>query len=301
MGSGDYTLTIDVGGVEQTYEGNHFDAVIEPGVFTRVFVDYPTAPPTAPPGLEPWQELISYRPSRALQEDLEVGKVFVQRLERHARPINLDYYEVRFSSLPFNPEATRDATRFSSGVQFLEYIRKHLNDFLDHPRFFPYSAADERLWATSRAEGAIKRIELAGDLQWGDVVVSTHELAGRDRGYWRFSTVKTDIDGLHPVSGNREFGIFRDALGWGFYTRGADRYALVFGEAEEAYGKGDALWRALSQNVSGFINKQGSSATVSTPISARYDWYPLCTVYWQPTSAWNGDTIVRDARQCITW
>lgn len=56
----------------------------------------------------------------------------------------------------------------------------------------------------------------------GSVFTSEHSLSP-DNLRWRFVTLRIGGDGLHPVSGTREWGMKRDGADWVFYTRGADR------------------------------------------------------------------------------
>jgi hypothetical protein len=78
-----------------------------------------------------------------------------------------------------------------------------------------------------------------------------------------FSTITSPLDYNHPVSGNREFGIFENPNGDGytFYIMGVDRqsdwmFALAntFGNS---FAKADELWSSIQKNMTNFLNNQG--------------------------------------------
>jgi hypothetical protein len=93
-----------------------------------------------------------------------------------------------------------------------------------------------------------------------------------------YSTITSPLDYNHPVSGNREFGIFANPTGGGytFYTMGVDRtsdWKFAIGNATGyGFSKADELWTNIQKNMAAYINANGGSATVQTPIIARPNW-----------------------------
>jgi len=83
----------------------------------------------------------------------------------------------------------------------------------------------------------------------------------------------TPMDINHPVSGNREFGIYNDQTRPGeftFYTMGVDRTSdLMFrllNSNNQVFDGGDALWSNIQKNMIQFIINNGGQAETYTPI-----------------------------------
>lgn len=92
-----------------------------------------------------------------------------------------------------------------------------------------------------------------------------------------FTTITSPLDNNHPVSGNREFGIFGNAAtGYTFYTMGVDRTSdLTFSAGNwllHGFDKADALWSNVQKNMAAYITKLGGQATVLKPVTTRPDW-----------------------------
>ena len=91
-------------------------------------------------------------------------------------------------------------------------------------------------------------------------------------------------DGIHPVSGNREFGFIQNLDGtYTFYTRGVDRMTDGFESTaaengtmiSDPFANPDALWNSLKNNIYNFVeNNSGDAQPLSnTPnIIWRPDW-----------------------------
>lgn len=65
-------------------------------------------------------------------------------------------------------------------------------------------------------------------IQGGSVILSDYQNSYLPSNYqshnFIFSTLVTPLDGFHPVSGNRKFGIYTDISGgFTFFTMGLDR------------------------------------------------------------------------------
>jgi hypothetical protein len=77
--------------------------------------------------LSAWKDILSFRPSKAVQEAVQKrGDTWtIHRMEDAAGRVNLDYYPVVTRKLP-NVDGA-----ILSAVQMLEYVRRHINDFVD--------------------------------------------------------------------------------------------------------------------------------------------------------------------------
>lgn len=113
----------------------------------------------------------------------------------------------------------------------------------------------------------------------GSVVTSYNDIYG-----WMFTTIHDPFNGSHPVSGNRSFGLSYD-LDTGeyiFYIQGADRITDYSGQLVGQianlstnpiqFGKADALWSGMMSNLARYINNNGGTARVKTPLILRPDW-----------------------------
>ena len=93
-----------------------------------------------------------------------------------------------------------------------------------------------------------------------------------------FTTITSPLDQNHPVSGNREFGIFANPNGDGytFYIMGVDRQSdWMFSLANAfntSFDKADELWSSIQRNMANFIKNQGGVATALSPVVARPKW-----------------------------
>ena len=95
------------------------------------------------------------------------------------------------------------------------------------------------------------------------------------------SYFRTRQNGFHPVSGNREFGIFVDPTHpneYAFYTMGVDRVSDILGaiasKAKFGYDRADKLWTRIQEQMVAFILANGGDAEFYSPknIKARPKW-----------------------------
>jgi hypothetical protein len=94
-----------------------------------------------------------------------------------------------------------------------------------------------------------------------------------------FSVVETDANGMHPVAGNRGFGIKDNGNGtWTFYSKAADRdsgYFMNNFAPANVFALGEAFWDFFFHNMMDYVDSKGMNADRTwTPNSKRYD-YPL--------------------------
>ncbi len=93
-----------------------------------------------------------------------------------------------------------------------------------------------------------------------------------------YSTISSPLDFAHPVSGNREFGIFANPNnnGYIFYTMGVDRSTDLIMSSLNAAGTGfafaDQLWSNIQQKMVQYVNNNGGQAYSYTPVKARPQW-----------------------------
>ncbi len=168
--------------------------------------------------------------------------------------VNMDYFSVKITTLPINPQTGQQFTP----AGFTEYVRKNLNSFINtnYSHFSPSTITgfnEAQIWNSANPLGAIIHIDIplpAGD---GSVICSKY-----NSNSWVFTTIEVPYwpeqgnDGVHPVSGNREFGLFQNQDGsYTFYTRGVDRITAGLDSniadyiIDNPFENPDALWNSL--------------------------------------------------------
>lgn len=191
--------------------------------------------------------------------------------------VNMDYFPITINKMP------KINGQVLTPDQFLEYIRKDINKFVDteYSKFEPYRYSgvdDTNLWNSSNPKNAIVSIDIKGPDN-ASVIVSNYSKTG-----WTFTTIYEPMYGEHPVSGNRDFGYVDNGNGsFTFYTRGVDRLttadAAILGEVSEFFtGKAypfqqaDALWTSFQKITTDFVNKNGGNAGIAQQEIHRPDW-----------------------------
>ncbi len=216
-------------------------------------------------------DLVIFQPS--LQELPLSAEAWLHRIEDARGPINLDFYPVYIERLPVLNGREMKPT------EFLDLVRGHLGDFIDKDvaRFTFYDKRSLKQWASPDPIGAVMRFDI-GSASWnlnagieGASVVVTRatDLS------WTFSTVHTEEDHGHPVSGNREFGLATQADGsYVLYTRGADRATSWIDSvlAVDVFGGADACWISFQRGATDWVNEHGGTATVGERVWERHDW-----------------------------
>lgn len=187
--------------------------------------------------------------------------------------VNMDYYPVRVR-LPAGTDP---------GV-LLNQIRTNLDRFVDTSKssFRPYpdqtgNADNVARWNSTNPTGSFVTIDIPVNDGTVAVIDSSTD-------HWTFATVKSPADGLHPVSGNREFGYTGNGDGtYTFYTRGVDRItdpgsqaanwvSRIAGGPGVAFSKADQLWQSFQNEVAHYVREQGGRAVVEDRISVQPDW-----------------------------
>ena len=195
--------------------------------------------------------------------------------------VNMDYFSVRVDKMP----------TVMGELQPPEYIlyrmRMNLNSLVS-PALATFTPLiyDRNRWQSANPVGAVVSIDMGGPDN-GSVVVSKSTPTS-----WIFSTIKDPLNGLHPVSGNREFGYTKNADGsYTFYTKGVDRitdpFVTLGNYFTSAPGVGDdglpmymadRLWMSFQKGISDYINKAGGKATVVKDTHYRPDWVKVRAV-----------------------
>ncbi|WP_192821638.1 hypothetical protein [Rufibacter sp. LB8] len=194
--------------------------------------------------------------------------------------VNMDYFGVKVNTLPvINGQQL-------TPQQFLNLIRLNINNFVDseNSEFTPYNhynIDDRALWSSTNPLGAIVSIDIFGPRN-GSVIVSNYTSNS-----WTFSTLKDPFNGVHPVSGNRQFGYSTNSDGsYTFYTRGVDRLSDIWITASQPtatigipFSQADALWTSFQDKIKLYVNNNGGSASANS-ITEKYrpDWSALKAV-----------------------
>jgi hypothetical protein len=240
-----------------------------------------------------WQELIKFTPPQSVKNKIQtldnqsmLTDYNIQYLE-HASgaAINLDYFPVTINTLPTNPATGLQFTP----TQFLNYVRLNINNFVDtsissfSPTTLSTGYNEFQIWNSSNPLGAIIHINIPQPAGDGSVICSES-----DSNHWIFTTIEVPSgifqgqDGIHPVSGNREFGLVQNSNGtFTFYTRGVDRmtdgFESAFAEnstiALDPFANPDKLWNTLKTKVAAFVQNNSGSAVTPTP-SQNVIWRP---------------------------
>ena len=194
--------------------------------------------------------------------------------------VNKDYFSTTITQMPEYP----DGVVYTMEELFYE-IRTNINLFVDitFSEFNPLNEDELSLWQSDNPEGTIISISIPGDD--GSVICSQYN----NGCCWIFSTVTapftpTEMDGFHPVSGNRQFGYIDHGGGvMEIYTKGVDRLwfpeptgedveeidleitrIVLFLVEQVSFNQGaDNLWESFQQ---GILNKAGEgNATINAP------------------------------------
>ncbi|RYC66627.1 hypothetical protein [Spirosoma sordidisoli] len=187
--------------------------------------------------------------------------------------VNLDNFSVFMDDLPIV-----DGRRLSLN-EFAEYVRLHINDFVDTSlsSFSPHPLTGENeagLWGSNYATGAVILINIPGDA--GSVIVTEHH-QGQESAGWTFATIHDAFVQDHPVSGVRTFSIYETAGGYMFNTQGADRLTNYLGHfAQQSLGipfdQADALWISMQNKMYQFLTTHGAQPQILQPVRNRPKW-----------------------------
>lgn len=194
-------------------------------------------------------------------------------LEAKGTVVNCDYFPVHITQLPSINGVVMKPN------EFLEYFRLNINSFINKSTatFNPYVdiLIDETSsWNSNNPLGSILHIDMIND---GSVVVSDYlnNDPFLNQASFTVTTLKTPLDGMHPVSGNRRFGIQVDNVngGYTFYVSAVDRITSSLFEVpnnvlgafgfQTGFDQADALWRGMQYKIISFITASSSGGSAS--------------------------------------
>lgn len=191
--------------------------------------------------------------------------------------VNMDYFPITVNMMPLING------KVATPEQFLEHIRKNINNFIDtnYSSFKPYvysGVDDTKLWNSANPKNSVISIDVKGPDN-ASVIASKYSTSG-----WTFTTIYEPKNGEHPVSGNRDFGYTKNANGsYTFYTRGVDRLTSwdgaafnattgIFSDKGVPFAAADALWTSFQKGVSDYVNLNGGNAGAANQEIHRPDW-----------------------------
>jgi len=196
--------------------------------------------------------------------------------------VNCDFFPIKIDQMPLKPNGTSFTPK-----ELVEYFRLHKNDFISPSIgifFEPYYniGFNDSIRFNAPYEqsiGAILHIHMTKD----GSIVHTGYTNRIDPGTnyqehsFIYTTLYTGLDIAHPVSGNREFGIYSDQNNPGsyvFYTMGVDRITnslyqvmdevISYTTGSDGFDKADELWTDIQENMINFINSRGGQASFYT-------------------------------------
>lgn len=185
----------------------------------------------------------------------------VQQLKDNGHgKLNTDYYSI-----------TVDASG-DQAHQLFATLRADLNRFIFDGTSYSLSPYDNRnaaIWNSDQPKGAVMTFVLAGiagvNFEKGSVIVSCISPADLV-----FSTITTAKDGLHPVAGNRAFGVYAKNDGsLTIFTKAADRVINEggFGHLNESgrellFEQGDNVWLGFIANIKNKMQTRNPRAEV---------------------------------------
>lgn len=204
-----------------------------------------------------------------------LNPIKVQSISNAYGPVvNCDYFAVHISALPSNVSAEN----------LVEFFRKYTSNFIDPTlsvSFSPYTDggftdATKFYSPFEQSLGTLVHINMLND---GTVVESEYYRSSSPfKCRFTYSTISSPLDYNHPVSGNREFGIFENPgnNGYTFYTMGVDRTTDwtfgLFNSFSWGFESADALWSNVQQKMVQYVNNNGGQAISFTPVTARPKW-----------------------------
>jgi hypothetical protein len=234
-------------------------------------------------GVEFWSDIASFVPPNSVIQRIEnlPGNWNIQEIKNASGTrVNLDLFPVKITTMP-----TVNGVMISKD-DLISLIRLSLNSFTEGSSFTPFSPQDAQIWTSGNPLGAVIHISINPDD--GSVVTSSYSSC-----CWVFTTLQAPFwdDGIHPVSGNRQFGYKQFPDGSiDIYTRAADRLTKWWHNLSEtmAFDGADNLWEGFQEKISTFVIDNGGSAEVRSPIKYRPDWdkvkdaltkeYPLTSI-----------------------
>jgi hypothetical protein len=197
--------------------------------------------------------------------------------------VNCDYFPLHITTLPIV-----NGVRLTA-EQLFDYFRRNKNQFID-TNIASFKAYNDGIlnendrWNSSNPLGAILHLNMIND---GSVIVSNY-WSTPDSARYIVSTLRSPLDGIHPVSGNRVWGITPDYNngGYNFFTTAVDRitnpFMDLFNDLGEmtplpsGFEQADDLWRSMQNGMINFVTTHGGSASrymQTREITFRPPWF----------------------------
>ena len=182
--------------------------------------------------------------------------------------VNADFYSMHISDLPTGMTMDDLLEEFRTGINYFTgdtgvSFEPYNYDGVDSTSQFNAPGTD--------SVGALVHIDLPND---GTVVESRYvqdqtNPNGTVTSSFTYTTVNSPLDGDHPVSGNRTFGIQTDPVngGYTFYISGVDRAtnpAFNLGAALGGWDDANTLWTTAITQMMHFVTDNGGSAGTYT-------------------------------------
>ena len=206
-----------------------------------------------------WKQLIQFKAVKP--DNPSIQKVQYYGRDGVGEPVNLDYFWITVNEHPvLSMEKFFKKIRLSFPT--LIFSSTDFGRFTPYPRFRVNNSMalkNQKIWEKDDPTGALMNFVMASlfmpaitgnnllfTLEEGAVLVSCSSKTD-----FIFSTVYTKEKGLHPVSGNRGFGIMDAGDGkWTFYTMGADRVSQhAMAGAPLVFPAGKRIWVDLFYNI----------------------------------------------------
>ena len=176
-------------------------------------------PITSNHNVNQWDDLINFKLDGRINNNIK----FVQTIDGLGeQELNLDYYSIIIDK-PENIDEFWEDFR----INLTELIFEDGKIETLYGSIESYDPNNNVKWESDKPKGALMSFVMANfgfiHKERGSVVVSCHTDT-----QWVFTTVTTDKDGFHPVSGNRAFGYYDNLDGSiTIYTKGADRLTIT--------------------------------------------------------------------------
>lgn len=243
-----------------------------------------------------WQNVANYQVPATVEQRISdiINQYFftydednfkIEKIEDAKGPtINCDFFALHINTLPQNTLGM-----VMTPEELLDYLRENLNDFdnlgNNTPGFYGIyndapndglNDADKFYAGYGASLGGLAHFNnnvpytLGTVYNDGTVIESGYNQDPSDL-YWIYTTMKSPLDGQHPVSGNRKFGIFPDAANGGYelYIMGVDRTTDNFTTFMNNYFKvvfsnADAWWISIITGAKNYINSHDGNAEFYT-------------------------------------
>lgn len=225
-----------------------------------------------------WRDLIDYVPPDTSKAKDVIKFLWLDK-DGQGQYINLDYYALTFKKHPtkslevFFLEMRQNFAFFTAGPAKKYAFRAYQSSNAENDSL---RLDNEKRWRSIDHKGALMSFRLndpfinfvnipaehapviTGVQKYGDVqstCVSSTDFI--------FSTVQSEESGLHPVAGNRGFGIKDNGNGtWTFYSKAADRlsnYQMNKVMRTVTFEQGKKFWSFFYSNMKDYLNNQGLS------------------------------------------